>query len=154
MRPQSSDTSTPAHASTDPRANAMRLAARKRAAVQRRTRRIRSAIAAVSVSLFIAAFSVVYIQLASGHDPALTAAARRSQSSGLSTRSSGGSSTVGTSTSSTSDAPASTASGEGSSSTSGERSSSTSGERSSSGEEASRESSSGSSTSAVTTSQS
>jgi hypothetical protein len=51
-----------------------RAAARsKRAAMHRRVRRIRRYVAGLAASLFSVAFLVVYVQLASGHDPALSA---------------------------------------------------------------------------------
>ena len=46
-----------------------------------RARRIRQTVAGLAVALFSAAFLTVYVQLASGHDPALTAAAKRRVSS-------------------------------------------------------------------------
>jgi hypothetical protein len=42
-----------------------------------RARRIRQRVAGLAVALFSAAFLTVYVQLASGHDPALTASAKR-----------------------------------------------------------------------------
>jgi hypothetical protein len=49
-----------------------------------RARRIRQTVAGLAVALFSAAFLTVYVQLASGHDPALTAAAKRRASSTIS----------------------------------------------------------------------
>jgi hypothetical protein len=48
------------------------LADARRAAIRSRARRIRRAVAAVALALFTAAFLAVYVQLASGHDPALS----------------------------------------------------------------------------------
>ncbi|MCW3019172.1 MAG: hypothetical protein JWN10_1480 [Solirubrobacterales bacterium] len=48
-----------------------------REAIRRRTRRIRRSVAILAVALFAAAFLLVYVQLASGHDPALVANARK-----------------------------------------------------------------------------
>jgi hypothetical protein len=122
-------------------AAARRLGQRRRAEMLTRARRIRITVATLATSLFIAAFAVVYVQLASGHDPALVADAKRAQTS---TGASGGSSST-----------ASKAAATESSSGSSESSASSSGE-SSSGESSSSESSSseGSSPSAVTTRQS
>jgi hypothetical protein len=52
----------------------------------RRARRIRRAVAGLAVALFTTAFLVVYVQLASGHDPALVAnaAKRRAASTSVS----------------------------------------------------------------------
>jgi hypothetical protein len=47
--------------------------------MRRRTRRIRRSVAAFSATLFAVAFMVVYVQLASGHDPALVADAKRAR---------------------------------------------------------------------------
>jgi hypothetical protein len=53
------------------------LAQIHRDAIRRRTRRIRRSVAALAVTLFAIAFLVVYVQLASGHDPALVANAQK-----------------------------------------------------------------------------
>jgi hypothetical protein len=45
--------------------------------MRRRTRKIRRSVAGLTLGLFTAAFLAVYVQLASGHDPALTANAGR-----------------------------------------------------------------------------
>jgi hypothetical protein len=52
------------------------LAAGRRAELLRRARKIRRAVAAGATALFIAVFLVVYVQLASGHDPALSASSK------------------------------------------------------------------------------
>jgi hypothetical protein len=59
----------------DPRA----LAETKRAAMLRRARRIRRSVAGTAAALFAALFLVVYVQLASGHDPALSAASKNTK---------------------------------------------------------------------------
>ncbi len=60
--------------------DARALARRHRAALRRRTLRIRRSVAGLALALFAAAFLIVYVQLASGHDPALVAnAARRAE---------------------------------------------------------------------------
>jgi len=60
------------------------LADARRAQMRRRAGRIRRTIAASAAALFAAAFIGVYVQLASGHDPALVAsAAKRSSTSAL-----------------------------------------------------------------------
>jgi hypothetical protein len=53
------------------------LARSRREGMRRRARRIRRSIAGVALALFTAAFLGIYVQLASGHDPALTAVAKR-----------------------------------------------------------------------------
>jgi hypothetical protein len=53
------------------------LARNRRTELRRRARRIRRSVAALALAIFSAAFLAIYIQLASGHDPALAAAARR-----------------------------------------------------------------------------
>ena len=76
-------------ASTRTRRDAKALARERRDAIRRRGRRIRRTVAAVAVTLFAAAFLVVYVQLASGHDPALVAnAERRAASTSVSRESS------------------------------------------------------------------
>jgi hypothetical protein len=47
--------------------------------MRRRTRRIRRSVAGFSATLFAVAFMVLYVQLASGHDPALVADAKRAR---------------------------------------------------------------------------
>lgn len=48
------------------------LARSRRAAIRRRARRIRRVVASFAAALFSTVFLVVYVQLASGHDPALS----------------------------------------------------------------------------------
>jgi hypothetical protein len=59
------------------RLGAKALANSRRETIRRRTRRIRRSVAATSAVLFVSMFLVIYVQLASGHDPALTARSRR-----------------------------------------------------------------------------
>lgn len=59
------------------RRDARALASSHRETLRRRTRRIRRSVAGLAVALFSAAFLIVYVQLASGHDPALVANAKR-----------------------------------------------------------------------------
>ena len=59
------------------RMDARELARAKRDALARRARRIRRSVAAATVAMFVAVFLVVYVQLASGHDPALVANAEK-----------------------------------------------------------------------------
>lgn len=73
--------------------DARALARSHRDSVRRRARRIRRSIAGLAVVLFALAFLVVYVQLASGHDPALVANAEKratSTSAAASSRSSSG----------------------------------------------------------------
>jgi hypothetical protein len=56
---------------------AKRVARRRKAALRERARRIRVTVASLSATLFVTAFLVVYVQLASGHDPALSADSKR-----------------------------------------------------------------------------
>ena len=72
------------------------------AAMRGRARRIRRSVAALSAALFSAIFMVVYVQLASGHDPALTANARKaSTATSIGVNSSSESSTAAETASST-----------------------------------------------------
>jgi hypothetical protein len=57
------------------------LAASRRAELRLRARRIRRAVAAGAAVVFVALFLVVYVQLASGHDPALSHTAKVSSTS-------------------------------------------------------------------------
>ncbi len=85
------------------------LAGARRAAMLRRIRRIRRSVVALAAALFSAAFLAIYVQLASGHDPALVAAARRAAATG-NTSATGASSTGGSSGST--EATSNTSSGE------------------------------------------
>ena len=57
------------------------LAAGRLAAMRRRRLRIRRRVAGLTAALFSAAFLAVYVQLASGHDPALSSKASSSKTS-------------------------------------------------------------------------
>jgi hypothetical protein len=57
--------------------DARAIAQGHRDAIRRRSRRIRRSVAGLAVALFAVAFLVVYVQLASGHDPALVANAEK-----------------------------------------------------------------------------
>jgi len=120
------------------------IARAKLEAMRGRARRIRRYVAGTAGALFVAAFLGVYVQLASGHDPALVAASKRTSTSttsltASSSKGSGEESSGATESSSGSEAEANT----------GESSTGTESESSSTGEEASSES-----PSPVTTSQS
>jgi hypothetical protein len=106
-----------------------------------RAQRIRRTVAGLALALFVAAFLGVYVQLASGHDPALDAAAKRQAS------------VSSTSTSHKRAEVKSESSSEASESTTGEESSSTEASTSEGTTESSGRSEAGSS-SAVTTHQS
>jgi hypothetical protein len=112
----------PAMGRDDARARALS----HRDAIRRRARRIRRSVAALAVTLFAVAFLVVYVQLASGHDPALVVNAEKRAaalgSTGNSTSES--SASTGTSESSASSTGTSEASGESSASGGGESSAS------------------------------
>jgi uncharacterized membrane protein YgcG len=112
------------------RLHARTLAASRREALRLRARRIRRAVAGLAVTLFATAFLIVYVQLASGHDPALVGNAAKRRATAVSASRS---------------TPADTSESTSSESTSGE--SSSGGESSAGGE-------SSSGPSAVTTSQS
>ena len=82
-------------ADSSERTNARGLADSRRAMLRARARRIRRSVALFAAALFSTAFLMVYVQLASGHDPALVADARRASTQV--TTSSGASGTQGTS---------------------------------------------------------
>lgn len=124
------------------RRRAQALAEEKRGTLLRRSRRVRRSVAALTVTLFVAAFATIYVQLASGNDPALKAAAQRhsatsSGSSGSSSSGSGGSSSEeasgsnGTESSSSGTESSGTSSGSGEAGSGGESESSSSIESSS-----------------------
>jgi hypothetical protein len=77
--------------STQPRA--ARLARERRAVLRKRARRIRRTVAGLAAALFCTAFLVIYVQLASGHDPALLANAKRAASASARSTSAGSEST-------------------------------------------------------------
>ncbi len=91
------------------------LQARARAAAHRdglyrRARRIRRSVASLAAVLFSTAFLVIYVQLASGHDPALVANAKRAASASTTTGSSKASTTsTSTGTSTTESTPTTSA---------------------------------------------
>jgi hypothetical protein len=114
-------TRSPRSPRTAEQLDARALARRHRDALRRRTLRIRRSVAGLALALFAAAFLIVYVQLASGHDPALVANAARRAEAGTETASE--SSGAGESTKATgSSAGASESSGESSSSENGESS--------------------------------
>ncbi|HEY4811810.1 MAG TPA: hypothetical protein VIH71_12210 [Solirubrobacteraceae bacterium] len=118
--------------------DAKALASARRDALLRRARRIRRSVASLTAVLFSTAFLVIYVQLASGHDPALVANAKRTA---------GTSTTTGSSKASTTSTSTESSTGEDSEPTDTESPTSSATES-----EASEESSGGAS--AVTTSQS
>ena len=85
------------------------IARQKLLAMRRRARRIRRLVAGLAAATFTAAFLAVYVQLASGHDPALSAAAKRGSTSA--TRQSSASATRESSASATGESSAGTPSG-------------------------------------------
>jgi cytoskeletal protein RodZ len=124
--------------------NARALARARRDAMLRRARRIRRSVVGLAAALFSAAFLVVYVQLASGHDPALSSKnSTQASTSATAAGSKSSSTSAGTESSTSSSSPSSSGESSTSSSSSGEESSATSSEE---------ESSNGAS--AVTTSQS
>jgi hypothetical protein len=126
------------------------LAASRRAAIRRRTLNIRRSVATVAATLFSAAFLTLYVQLASGHDPALSRAGAKQATSA--TASSGVTRSANASSTSTA-AEASSAPGQTSGSES-QASSASSGNESSSGSSSAGAGESSQTPSAVTTSQS
>jgi hypothetical protein len=95
--------------------------------MRQRARRIRRTVLGTTVALFVAAFLGVYVQLASGHDPALDSAAKKSSTvtvtSAGSTKSTEASETTTESSAEPSSSSESTSAGETESSSSGEESS-------------------------------
>lgn len=86
------------------RAEAKLLAWSKRDGMRRRARRIRRSVSAGAAALFATAFLAVYVQLASGHDPALSASSKTtSATSQLANVSSSSGSTASESESATSE---------------------------------------------------
>ena len=133
MQPNDSDTPPEQPGASARAIDGRALAKAKREQMRLRAGRIRRTIATGAAGLFATAFLGIYVQLASGHDPALVAAAARS---------------AGAATCATASTSSSSATGEEATSSSGESSSTPSGESSSSSE------SEASSPSSVTTSQS
>jgi hypothetical protein len=135
------------------------LAQRRLEAMRKRTRRIRRAVGALAAAMFSAAFLTVYVQLASGHDPALTAAAKRSAAVSTGSAKAKHASSASSAPSSSSSTPSSSTEASSSStpSSSTEASSSSAGASTSTSESSAPSSSSSessSSPSAVTTKQS
>ena len=73
------------------REEARRLGRARTLARRARARRIRRGVVGLTLALFIAAWVTIFAQLASGHDPALGAAARRATTAPATTGSSGSS---------------------------------------------------------------
>jgi hypothetical protein len=73
-----------APAPTAEQLRARALAGNRREAMRLRARRIRRAVAGLAVTLFVTAFLIVYVQLASGHDPALVANAANRRAAAVS----------------------------------------------------------------------
>jgi cytoskeletal protein RodZ len=122
-------------ADPSPRMDARKLVRVRLAAKRRRARRIRRTVVAFSVVIFVALFSTIYVQLASGHDPALSASSKTvaaakkttpSKEASASTTSAGNGSTPATgTTASTQEATPSTSESTGSSEASSSKASST-----------------------------
>ncbi len=158
-----------AHGGVSPQ-QARALARDRRCELRRRARRIRRSVSVLALALFSAAFLAIYVQLASGHDPALAAASRRLASTSVQTdkaasatepssgASSSGSSDSSGSSSSSGETEESSGASTGTSGTSGSSSGTEQGSEASSGSSGTAGSSSSSSesgaASAVTTSQS
>ncbi len=79
--------------------DARALARTRLEAMRRRTRRIRRSVAGLALALFAASFTIVFVQLASGHDPSLVANARKRAAAASATSSAGGESASGESSS-------------------------------------------------------
>jgi hypothetical protein len=122
----------------------------RRAAIRRRTLTIRRSVAAVAAALFSAAFLTLYVQLASGHDPALAKAAKHATSA---TASSGVTTSASASSASTG-AEASSSAGQPSTGSESQRGSASAGNESSGGSSSAGGAESTQTPSAVTTSQS
>jgi hypothetical protein len=85
------------------------LAREKLAARRRRTSKIRNAVTAIAMAMFIALFSVIYVQMASGNDPALGSSVTNQKVAIA--KASGSSSTSSTSTGTTGSASGSASTG-------------------------------------------
>jgi hypothetical protein len=112
--------------------DAKALARARREALRAHTLRIRRSVAALAVAMFVLAFAAVYVQLASGHDPALLAAARRRAAASSAERT--GASSERASTQASGSEGSESSSGEASGLKSSESSSETSGAEAASGE--------------------
>jgi hypothetical protein len=131
------------------RGRAIELARERREAIRLRARRIRRSVAALTATLFSVAFLVIYVQLASGHDPALLANAKRASTATTANHSSA--TTAERENSDSSSDTSRTSTGSASSTTS---STPSTGEESTESTESSASEESSSGSSAVTTSQS
>jgi len=100
-----------APAGTDTR----RLVRARLAAKRRRARRIRQIVLAFSVAVFVAMFATIYVQLASGNDPALSASSKKAAVSSTTT---GGSSAAAKKTTTTASGSSESSSSNGTSSNS------------------------------------
>lgn len=98
--------------------DAKRLVRARLAAKRRRARRIRQTVLAFSVAVFVAMFATIYVQLASGNDPALSASSKKAAVSSTTSAS-------GSSESSSSNGTSSNSAGTGSSEASSAEASST-----------------------------
>jgi hypothetical protein len=98
----------PSQALTPDQQNARARAAAHRDGLYRRARRIRRSVASLAAVMFSTAFLVIYVQLASGHDPALVANSKRTASASTSTGSSKASTTSTSTDSSTAETVEST----------------------------------------------
>jgi len=72
--------------STPPPADSRELGRRRLAERRRRIHRIRARVAAAAAATFLALFSGLYVQMASGHDPALGASATSDSSTPMTTQ--------------------------------------------------------------------
>jgi hypothetical protein len=95
--------------------NARSIARGRRAAMRRRARRIRRSVVGLAAALFSTAFLAVYVQLASGHDPALSTKKATATASSTSTGTSNSTESSGTESSSGSSTSGSGSSGSSSS---------------------------------------
>jgi hypothetical protein len=98
------------------------LADGRRAELRRRARRIRRSVAAVSAALLIGLFLVIYVQLASGHDPALSASSKARTTTTSSTGEEASAGEVGSESSASESSSESSGSESGTSESSGEAS--------------------------------
>jgi hypothetical protein len=144
-----STTPGPRSASAPERQRAIELARERREAIRLRARRIRRSVGALTATLFSVAFLVIYVQLASGHDPALVANAKRTSTA--KTANHGSVTTAASKESDSSSGTSRTSTGSASSTTSSTPSTS---EESTESTESSASEESSSGASAVTTSQS
>src|ERR1700730_6587865 len=131
MEPRDSNSSKQPPKLSPEQLDARALARSRRSALRRRVHRIRRGVAGLAAALFAAAFLAVYVQLASGHDPALstktrTTAASTSTGSSSAKSSLSGSSATSRGTESSTTPPTPASSSETSASSSSHRQESTS----------------------------